>query len=66
MTPEQKHRLFDNTVRAITGASLAVKERHAANCRRADPAYGAGVAKGLGVKMQDIAGSGETDHAAAD
>lgn len=37
MTPEQKQLLFDNTARAINGASQEVLERHVANCRRADP-----------------------------
>jgi catalase len=66
MTPEQKQRLFDNTARAINGGSRAVMERHVANCRKADPAYGAGVAQALGVKIEDIAASRETDHVAAD
>ena len=66
MTPEQKQRLFDNTARAINGASRAVMERHVANCRKADAAYGTGVAKALGVKIEDIAGPRETDHVAAD
>ncbi|MGA2883474.1 MAG: catalase [Bryobacteraceae bacterium] len=65
MTSEQKQRLFDNTARAINGASRAVLARHVANCRKADPAYGAGVAQALGVKI-DIAASRETDHVAAD
>ena len=47
MTPEQKQLLFDNTARAIKGASQEVLERHVANCRRADPAYGDGVARAL-------------------
>jgi catalase len=47
MTPEQKQLLFDNTARAINGASQEVLERHVANCRRADPAYGDGVARAL-------------------
>ncbi|HTF72225.1 MAG TPA: catalase-related domain-containing protein [Edaphobacter sp.] len=42
MTPEQKQLLFDNTARAINGASQEVLERHVANCRRADAAYGDG------------------------
>ena len=44
---EQKQLLFDNTARAINGASQEVLERHLANCRRADPAYGDGVARAL-------------------
>jgi catalase len=53
MTPEQKQLLFDNTARAIKGASQEVLERHVANCRRADPAYGQGVAKALGITVRE-------------
>jgi catalase len=49
MTPEQKQLLFDNTSRAMGDAKLHIKQRHVDNCTRADPAYGAGVAKALGV-----------------
>src|ERR1700723_281643 len=34
MTPEPKQLLFDNTERAINGASQEVLERHIGNCRR--------------------------------
>src|SRR5712691_5283721 len=51
MTPEQKQLLFDNTARAIHGASQEVLERHVANCRRADPAYGEGVARALKLNV---------------
>src|ERR1700737_2573613 len=47
MTPQQKQLLFDNTARAINGASQEVLEGHVANCRRAHPAYGDGVARAL-------------------
>jgi catalase len=47
MTREQKQLLFENTARAINGASQEVLERHVANCRRADLAYGDGVAQAL-------------------
>jgi catalase len=33
--------------RAINGASQEVLDRHVANCRTADPAYGDGVARAL-------------------
>jgi len=49
MTGSQKQALFENTARAIAGASDAVKARHIDNCRRADPAYGLGVAAALGL-----------------
>ncbi|MBN3737535.1 MULTISPECIES: catalase [Burkholderia] len=47
MTEDQKQQLFDNTARALGDASTVVKERHIANCAKADPAYGGGVAAAL-------------------
>jgi catalase len=49
MTPAQQQALFDNTARAMGDAPEEVKRRHIANCTRCDPAYGAGVAKALGL-----------------
>ena len=49
MTPAQQQTLFENTARAMDGARIEVKQRHIANCTKADPAYGAGVAKALGL-----------------
>lgn len=51
MTPAQKKVLFENTARSVGGASVEVQKRHIANCSKADPAYGAGVAKELGLKI---------------
>jgi catalase len=31
-----------------------IKRRHVENCRRADPAYGEGVAKALGIKQPEL------------
>ncbi|MEY2615628.1 MAG: hypothetical protein QOH78_1401, partial [Verrucomicrobiota bacterium] len=36
---------------AINGASQEVLERHVANCRRADRAYGDGVARALKLNV---------------
>jgi catalase len=36
-------------------ARLEVKQRHVANCTKADPAYGAGVAKALGLTLAKAA-----------
>lgn len=47
MSPAQQQALFDNTARAMRGVSDAVKARHVANCAKADPAYGIGVASAL-------------------
>jgi len=49
MSPEEQKRLFENTARAMGDAPKEIKARHAENCRRADPAYGQGVAKALGL-----------------
>jgi catalase len=55
MTPAQQQALFENTARAMGDARQHIKERHIANCLRADPAYGAGVARALGLKVEDLA-----------
>ena len=44
MNAEQQQALFDNTARAINGASQPIIDRHIANCTLADPAYGDGIA----------------------
>jgi len=49
MSPAQQQVLFDNTARAMGDARAEVKQRHIENCTKADPAYGAGVAKALGM-----------------
>lgn len=50
MTPaQQQQALFDNTACAVGGASREIQERHIAYCSKAGPAYGAGVAKVLGL-----------------
>ncbi|WP_432560327.1 catalase [Granulicoccus sp. GXG6511] len=47
MDDAQKQRLFDNTAAAMDDAPDFIKERHVANCTKADPAYGAGVKAAL-------------------
>jgi catalase len=47
MTPAQQQLLFENTARAMGNAKLHIKERHVANCAKADPTYGKGVADAL-------------------
>src|SRR6266403_598513 len=49
MTPSQQQALFESTARAVGDARRHIKERHVANCLRADPAYGEGVARALGL-----------------
>jgi catalase len=47
MTAAQRQVLFENTARAMTGVSQPIIERHIANCSKADPAYGKGVAEAI-------------------
>ena len=47
LTPEKQQLLFENTARSVGGASKEIQQRHIANCTKADPAYGAGVATAL-------------------
>jgi catalase len=51
MTAGQKKVLFENTARAMGDAPGEVKRRHIDNCLKADPAYGEGVAKALGIAV---------------
>ena len=53
MTPEQQLVLFENTARAMGDAELFIKQRHVRNCYKADPAYGEGIAKALGISLED-------------
>jgi catalase len=58
MTPSQQEALFGNTARAMGDAAFHIKQRHAENCARADPAYGAGVAAALGLNWPTAQSSG--------
>jgi catalase len=55
MTSAQRRVLFENTARAMGEAKPYIKQRHVANCTRADSDYGAGVAKALGLKHPAMA-----------
>jgi catalase len=60
MTPDEQQRLFDNTARAMQGTTKEIQLRHINNCYKADPAYGEGVAKALGIPMSEVeAASGQ-------
>ncbi len=49
MKPDEQRRLFENTARAMGDAPKEIKLRHIGHCLKADPAYGAGIAKALGL-----------------
>lgn len=54
MTQEQQQVLFDNTARNMGDSTLQIKHRHIDNCYQADPDYGKGVAKSLGILIEDV------------
>ena len=55
-SPEQQERMFVNTANEMEGTTDEVKHRHIRNCFQADPDYGRGVAKALGMldDLEDI------------
>jgi catalase len=52
--PEKQALLFANTARAIKDAPREIQIRHIGNCLKADPAYGAGVAKAIGIPLSEV------------
>jgi len=54
MNADQQAALFGNTARALGDAPKEIKIRHIGNCLKADPAYGAGVAKALGIPLAEV------------
>jgi catalase len=54
MTPLQQQILFENTARSVSGAPREIQIRHFANCRKAESAYGKGVADALGIPLSDM------------
>jgi len=61
MNDGQKEALFGNTGRAMGDAPEFIKFRHIRNCHAADPAYGAGVAKALGINLEKALASKKDD-----
>jgi catalase len=54
MSADKRELLFANTARAMGDAPREVKIRHIGNCRKADPAYGKGVADALGIPLSEV------------
>ncbi len=54
MSPEQQLVLFENTARNLGDSTLQIKHRHIVHTYMADPAYGEGVAKALGINLSDV------------
>ena len=54
MGPDKQALLFANTAADIANASREIKIRHIGHCLKADPAYGEGVAKAIGIPMSEV------------
>ena len=54
MTSEEQQRLFENTARSMDGVPRDIQMRHIRHCLKADPAYGEGIAKALGIALSEI------------
>jgi catalase len=54
MDEDAQQRLFENTARNMQGTTELVQKRHIRHCYLADPAYGEGVAKALGVDINTV------------
>lgn len=53
LSDEDKLITCENTARAMGDSELFIKQRHVRNCYKADPSYGEGVAKALGIDLQE-------------
>ncbi|MBF0225412.1 MAG: catalase [Desulfobacterales bacterium] len=54
MSTEQQEVLFANTARSIGDAPKEIQIRHIGNCLKADPDYGKGIAKSLGIPISEV------------
>jgi catalase len=55
MKPEEKERPIGNIAASLSNAPRNIQERQLCHFFRADPAYGEGVAKTLGVPVKELA-----------
>ncbi len=52
MSADQKQQLFHNYKAAMEGVPVEIVKRQIVHCYKADPEYGAGVAKALGIDFK--------------
>src|SRR5690606_32713265 len=55
LNDEERERLFANIARSMAGIPQEIIDRQLVHFTKADPAYGAGVSKALGVKLPEAA-----------
>ena len=54
MNPEQKAQLIGNLASALSAVPREIQLRQIVHFHRADPAYGAGVARSLGIDLKEM------------
>jgi len=59
MTPDARERLMDNIAAAMEGVPEEIVRRQIVHFHRADPAYGAGVARRMGIDVASLATAAE-------
>lgn len=59
MPPDAQERLMDNIAAAMDGVPVEIVRRQIVHFHRADPAYGAGVARRMGVDVASLATAAE-------
>jgi catalase len=63
MTADEKNRLIGNILASMQSVPQRIQELQIQHFFKADPAYGEGVARGLGLDIHKIAGVLATAHA---
>lgn len=66
MTPADQQATCENTARAMGDSELFIKQRHVRNCYNADPSYGEGVARALGISLAEALTAEDPAHPAWD
>ena len=56
LTPEGQGRLMDNIAEHMDGVPEEIQRRQIVHFLKADPAYGEGVARRLGIEVEALAG----------
>jgi catalase len=54
LKPDAQKRLIGNIVGSLKSVPKAIQEKQIGHFLKADPAYGRGVAEGLGLNVEDL------------
>lgn len=65
MNAGERRRLIENIVASMTGIDQQIQIRQLVQFFRADPGYGAGVAKGLGIALEQVRAANSMPDTAA-